>query len=411
VARRADQSPTAAGTAESAAEELVTQDEGEAPFATADGTRSAGLVTTHSLVLPGLLRLESGRSLSDVTVAYETYGWLNARRDNAIMLCHALSGDAHAAGYHTPQDRRPGWWDDMVGPGKAFDTDRYFVICSNVLGGCRGTTGPSSANPRTGQPYAMEFPVVTVGDMVAVQAGLLDALGIEELAAVAGGSMGGMQVLQWAVHHAHRVRRAIVLASCARLTAQALAFNEVGRQAIMGDPRWREGRYAPHDPPIGGLAAARMVGHLTYLSAVGMERRFGRRLQQREEISYSFSADYQVESYLRYQAASFVRRFDANSYLYITRAMDYFDLEGEFTSLAEAMSRARAEFLIVSVSTDWLYPTAQARELVDALEAGGRGAHFVEVASPHGHDAFLIESATLTPHIKRFLAQGLEGQS
>lgn len=383
---------------------LVTQDEGEAPFSPGALQQSVGLVETRYLSVPGNFRLESGRVLDGLTIAYEAYGRLNARRDNAILLCHALSGDAHAAGYHTPEDRRPGWWDEMVGPGKAFDTRRYYVICSNVLGGCRGTTGPPSIDPRSGRPYATDFPIVTVGDMVTVQSLLLDALGIERLAAVAGGSMGGMQVLQWAVHYPARVARAIVLASCARLTAQALAFNEVARQAIMGDPRWREGRYAPDDPPTGGLAAARMIGHLTYLSAVGMEQRFGRRLQERALPSFSFAADFQVESYLRHQGASFVRRFDANSYLYITRAMDYFDLNQGFSSLAAALRRAQAAFLIVSVDTDWLYPTAQARELVEALAASGRRARFVELSSPHGHDAFLIEHRALTPHVASFLA-------
>jgi homoserine O-acetyltransferase len=385
-------------------EPLVTQDEGEAPFNPVALHGSVGLVQTQYLLVPESLHLEGGDLLDGVTIAYETYGQLSLRRDNAILLCHALSGDAHAAGYHTPHDRRPGWWDTMVGPGKAFDTDRYFVICSNVLGGCRGTTGPGSIDPRTGLPYATEFPIVTIGDMVQVQRLLIDALGIEKLAAVAGGSMGGMQVLHWAVHLPDRIDRAIVLASCARLTAQAMAFNEVGRQAIMGDPRWKQGRYSPDDPPTGGLAVARMVGHLTYLSAVGMEARFGRKLQDRERISYSFGADYQVESYLRHQGASFVGRFDANSYLYITRAMDYFDLNAGFSSLADALSHATAGFFVASVNTDWLYPTAQARELVDALAGSGRTAEFVELASPHGHDAFLIEWATLTPHIRKFLS-------
>ncbi len=395
------------GTSSDRPEEiLVTQDEGEAPFTAAVTSDSVGLVETHTLLIPGVLPLQGGQHLTDVTVAYETYGRLNAQRDNAVLLCHALSGDAHAAGYHTPRDKRPGWWDSMVGPGKAFDTDQYYVICSNVLGGCRGTTGPSSLDPRTTprRPYATDFPVITIGDMVAVQARLLDALGIDCLAGVAGGSMGGMQVLHWAVHYPERVQRAIVLASCARLTAQAMAFNEVGRQAIMGDPRWREGRYPADDPPSGGLATARMIGHLTYLSAIGMERRFGRRLHQRDTISYSFGADYEVESYLRYQGASFVRRFDANSYLYISRAMDYFDLGEGFASLDEALGRAQAAFLVVSIDTDWLYPTTQARELVDALTARGQKVQFDELSSPHGHDGFLLEAATLTPMIATFLA-------
>ena len=384
-------------------EGLVTQDEGEAPFSPALHPDSVGLVQTRLIALPGRFPLESGRALDDLVVAYETYGELNVRRDNAILVCHALSGDAHAAGYLTPRDRRPGWWDTMIGPGKAFDTEHYCVICSNVLGGCRGTTGPASIDPATGRPYGGDFPVVTIGDMVRVQARLLDALHIEQLAAVAGGSMGGMQALQWAVHFPQRVRQVIVLASCARLTAQALAFNEVQRQAITGDPRWRGGLYPPDDPPSGGLAAARMIGHLTYLSTIGMEARFGRRLQGRDGISYSFGADFQVESYLRHQGESFVSRFDANSYLYITRAMDYFDIGAGFASLADAFRPARAAFLIASVDTDWLYPTAQAIELVDALIDAGRAVEHVELSSPHGHDAFLIEHRTLSPYIEAFL--------
>jgi homoserine O-acetyltransferase len=363
------------------------------------------MVRTRSVTFSVPFALEHGPALPELTVAYETYGWLNAAGDNAILLCHALSGDAHAAGYHSAQDSRPGWWDTMVGPGKAFDTAQYYVICANVLGGCQGTTGPTSINPATGHRYGGDFPVVTIGDMVRAQALLLDHLGVIQLAAVAGGSMGGMQVLHWAVHYPERVRKAVVLASCARLTAQALAFNEVGRQAIMGDPRWRGGHYDPSDPPAGGLAAARMIGHLTYLSAVGMEQRFGRRLQARQAPSFSFEADFQVESYLRHQGRSFVGRFDPNSYLYITRAMDYFDLGLGFASLAEALAQARAEFFIASVDTDWLYPTAQAREIVEALTAAGRPPRFVEISSPHGHDAFLIEHAMLTPRIVDFLAE------
>ena len=382
----------------------VGQDEGEAPFAPSPD--SVGIVEARSITLPGRFRLEGGRWLDEVTVAYETYGRLNQRRDNAILLCHALSGDAHAAGYLSERDRRPGWWDTMVGPGKAFDTERYFVICSNVLGGCRGTTGPSSLAPETGHRYGGDFPVVTIGDMVRVQALLLDQLGIEQLAGAAGGSMGGMQVLEWAARHPGRLRAAIVLAAAARLTAQALAFNEAARQAIIGDPRWRGGHYPPDDPPAGGLAAARMIGHLTYLSASGMERRFGRGLQDRAALSYSFDADFQVESYLRHQAESFVRRFDANSYLYITRAMDYFDLGAGAPSLAEALRPAMARFLIVSVDSDWLYPTSQGRELTEALTAAGKATIAVELSSPHGHDAFLLEHRALTPQIGAFLAEG-----
>ena len=383
---------------------VVTQDEGEAPPSRETLTRSVGMVRTRSVTFPDPFPLEHGpAALPELTVAYETYGRLNATGDNAILLCHALSGDAHAAGYHSAQDTRPGWWDTMVGPGKAFDTTRCYVICANVLGGCQGTTGPTSINPATGRRYGGDFPIVTIGDMVRTQALLLDHLGVTQLAAVAGGSMGGMQALHWAVHNPERVRRVVVLASCARLTAQALAFNEVGRQAIMGDPRWRGGHYHPSDPPAGGLAAARMIGHLTYLSAVGMEQRFGRRLQERQTPSFSFEADFQVESYLRHQGQSFVSRFDPNSYLYITRAMDYFDLGQGFASLAQALAQTRAEFFVASVDTDWLYPTAQAREIVEALTTAGRPPRFVEISSPHGHDAFLIEHAMLTPRIREFL--------
>ena len=383
---------------------VVTQDEGERPFSNA-APRSIGLVETQELAFPDPFPLESGATLPGITIAYETYGALNAAHDNAILLCHALSGDAHAAGYHTVEDKRPGWWDTLVGPGKAFDTDRYFVICSNVLGGCRGSTGPSSLNPETGRSYGGDFPILTIGDMVQAQILLIDALAIRQLLAVAGGSMGGMQALHWSVHFPDRVRCAIVLASCAHLTAQALAFNEVGRQAIVGDPRWRGGFYPPDDPPTGGLAAARMIGHLTYLSAIGMEQRFGRKLQNREQISYSFGVDYQVESYLRHQGASFVGRFDANSYLYITRAMDYFQLEDGFASLADALSHTQAEFFIAAVDTDWLYPVAQSLELLQALAASNRIARYLEISSPHGHDAFLIEHAALTPHIASFLEE------
>ena len=328
---------------------------------------SVGMVRTETVTFPGPFTLESGAVLPEMTIAYETYGQLNPAGDNAILLCHALSGDAHAAGYHTARDKRPGWWDTMVGPGKAFDTTRFYMICANVLGGCRGSTGPASIDPRTGRRYGGHFPIVTIGDMVLAQAVLLDYLEVGRLAAVAGGSMGGMQALHWAVHYPDRVARTIVLASCARLTAQALAFNEVGRQSIMGDPRWLGGQYDPEDGPDGGLAVARMIGHLTYLSSVGMEQRFGRRLQDREAPSFSFGADFQVESYLRHQGSSFVGRFDANAYLYITRAMDYFELSEGFSSLADALGRTQADFFIASVDTDWLYPTSQAREIVEAL--------------------------------------------
>lgn len=364
---------------------------------------SVGFVDTQTMTLPGVMTLESGRTLSDIVVAYELYGTINAARDNVILICHALSGDAHAAGYHRGDGARPGWWDTMIGPGKAFDTERYAVLCSNVLGGCRGTTGPLSLDPATGEPYAATFPIVTIGDMVKVQAMLLDRLGVRTLAAAAGGSMGGMQALHWAASYPERVARVVVLASCARLTSQALAFNAVGRQAIMSDPRWRGGRYPAADPPAGGLAAARMIGHLTYLSAEGLEHRFGRRHQYGERDGFTLDTDFQVESYLEHQGSSFVNRFDANCYLYMTRALDYFDLSAGWDSLSAALSRATASFFLASMSTDWLYPPAQTEELASALAAAGKTVEVVALDSLHGHDGFLLEHEALGPRITAFL--------
>jgi len=364
---------------------------------------SVGFVETQTMLLPGPITLESGRTLRDVVVAYELYGSINAARDNVILVCHALSGDAHAAGYHEGGGAKPGWWDTMIGPGKAFDTERYAVLCSNVLGGCRGTTGPLSLDPDTHEPYAATFPIVTIDDMVMVQAALLDRLAIRTLAAVAGGSMGGMQALHWSVSRPERVESVVVLASCARLTAQALAFNAVGRQAIMSDPRWRGGRYPADDPPAGGLAAARMIGHLTYLSAEGLEHRFGRRHQYGDGDGFTLDTDFQVESYLEHQGTSFVNRFDANCYLYMTRALDYFDLGATFSSLNAALGRATASFFLASMSTDWLYPPVQTEELASALAAAGNPAEVVAVESLHGHDGFLLEHEALSPRISAFL--------
>jgi homoserine O-acetyltransferase/O-succinyltransferase len=351
------------------------------------------------------LLLESGAELGPVTLAYETYGSLDPARDNAILIMHALSGDAHVAGRHTPEDRKPGWWDTMVGPGKAFDTDRFCVICANVIGGCQGSTGPSSIDPRTGERYNLRFPVITIADMVNAQVRLLDRLGIQQVAAAVGGSMGGMQVLQLATAHPERVRLAIPLATTARSSAQAIAFSAIGRRAIMADPRWRGGDYPADDPPADGLSIARMVGHMTYLSEERQARRFDRQLQDRSELGYTLEREFAVESYLDYQGQSFVNRFDANSYLYITKAMDYWDLTRDRPSLSDAFRRARAEFLVASFSSDWLYPAGESEAIVAALREARRSVEYHHITSPLGHDAFLLESEILTPIIEEALSR------
>ncbi|HQF71232.1 MAG TPA: homoserine O-acetyltransferase [Promineifilum sp.] len=349
--------------------------------------------------------LESGATLRPVTLAYETYGRLNADRSNAILILHALSGSAHAAGRHAPDDPRPGWWDDCIGPGKAFDTDRFFVICSNVLGSCYGSSGPADIDPATGAPYGLRFPVVTIGDMVRAQTHLLDHLGIDRLLCAAGGSMGGMQVLEWAAHFPHRLRAAIPLATTARHSPMLIAFSEVGRQAIYADPNWNNGEYYGNGrKPDAGLAVARMVGHITYLSDASMQQKFGRRLQAREQYGYEFQTEFAVESYLKYNGNNFTRRFDANSYLYITKAMDYFDLSQPTGSLAAAFTGATAvKFLVVSFTSDWLYPSYHSKELVLALHAVGADVTYLDIESTWGHDAFLLEVDTMTRLLGSFL--------
>jgi len=349
------------------------------------------------------LSLDCGATLSPVDVAYETYGTLNQARSNAILILHAFSGDAHAAGL-SRTDGKPGWWDNMIGPGKAFDTDKYFVICSNVLGGCRGTTGPSSINPATGRPYGLSFPVITISDMVRLQKKLVDYLGLERLLAVCGGSMGGMQALEWAVAYPEAVVSAIPIATTARSSAQQIAFNEVGRQAIMADPDWNGGDYYGKKPPARGLAVARMVGHITFMSDESMRVKFGRRLRQKEEFGFDFSVDFEVESYLRYRGSQFVDRFDANSYLYLTKAMDYFDLTNGTGSLTEAFRNVRARFLVISFTSDWLYPSYQSLEIVNALRALNRDVAYCEIPSNYGHDAFLVDIAEQSEIIRGFLA-------
>jgi homoserine O-acetyltransferase/O-succinyltransferase len=357
--------------------------------------------------LLGPVQLDSGIPFAPLDFAYETYGRLNADKSNAILICHALTGDQYVASTH-PMTGKPGWWTRVVGNGLPIDPARHFIIIVNALGGCMGSSGPASIDPATGAPYGMDFPVITIQDMVRAQAILLDHLGIETLASVVGGSMGGMQALCWASLYPERVRSAIVIASTARHSAQNIAFHEVGRQAIMADPNWRNGSYYKNgDPPTAGLAVARMAAHITYLSESGLTEKFGRRLQNRDAKSFGFDADFQVESYLRHQGLSFVERFDANSYLYITRAIDYFDLaEGYDGVLAKAFKGSNARFCVLSFDTDWLYTTADSRRIVHALNAAGAAASFVELSSPFGHDSFFLENPEMNRILDGFLRAG-----
>ncbi|HEX3699166.1 MAG TPA: homoserine O-acetyltransferase [Phenylobacterium sp.] len=349
------------------------------------------------------LRLDSGARLEPLEIAYKTYGALNAARSNAVLVCHALTGDQHLASTH-PVTGKPGWWDRFVGPGRPLDPERHFIIASNVVGGCMGSTGPASTNPATGEPYGVAFPMITIGDMVRAQAMLIEALGIETLFAVVGGSMGGMQVLQWAADYPQKLFSAVCIGAAARHSAQNIAFHEVGRQAIMADPDWRGGAYEQAGVrPEKGLAVARMAAHITYLSEAALQRKFGRELQ-RDGLSWGFDADFQVESYLRHQGTSFVDRFDANSYLYITRALDYFDLAAQHGgALAEAFGKARkVRFCVLSFSSDWLYPTPESRDIVRALNAAGARASFVEIETDKGHDAFFLDEPQLDAALKGF---------
>jgi homoserine O-acetyltransferase len=387
---------------------------------------SVGGVETLHLDLPDPVPLDCGRDLHPVRVAYETYGELSPRRDNAILVCHALSGDAHAAGLSSEaaaQSTRDGfgaddrdgeagkglgWWDGMIGPGKAFDTDRFFVISTNLLGGCRGTTGPSSPNPATGEPYGPDFPVITVADMVRTERAFLDALGIGRLAAVAGGSLGGMQALEWAIMFPDQVDAVIAIASTHALHPQGMAWNAIAREAIMRDPAWQGGRYhGTGDTPDAGMGVARMIGHITYLSAAALWDKFGRRLQNADDVSYTITEpEFEVESYLRHQADSFVRRFDANTYIYMSRALTYFDLAREHGggSLARALEGVRARTLLISFSSDWLYPPSGLRDVEEALRGLGKPVELNVIDAPYGHDCFLLEEARQTRVVRRFLA-------
>jgi len=356
-------------------------------------------------------QLDSGLVLSPVTIAYETIGRLNHSRDNAVLICHAFSGDSHVADLYwdDPSESNPGWWDFMVGPGKGIDTDRYFVICCNILGSCMGSTGPSSINPETGKAYGLDFPMVTIGDMINAQKQVLAHLGITKLHSVIGGSVGGMQVLEWCVRYPEMIKSAIPIATTMRHSALAIAFNEIARQAIMADPLWNKGDYYHSSGPGLGLAVARMIGHVTYLSDEAMRRKFGRKLQDKEDFSFNFEADFQVESYLRHQGSKFARRFDANSVLYITKAADYFDLADNVNTREslQDLRGNRSKFLVISYTSDWLYPTYQARELVKALKRTGQDVSFCEIEADCGHDAFLIKDIRLTNLIRGFL-DGIE---
>ncbi len=370
---------------------------------------SIGLVETRYFTFaapPDELILDSGEKLGPITLAYETYGKLNIQKSNAILIHHALSGDAHAAGFHGG-DGKPGWWDEMIGPGKAFDTDTYFVICSNVLGGCKGSTGPSSINPATNKPYGLDFPTITIKDMVNAQRHLIDHLGIEKLLCVVGGSMGGMQALQWAASYPERVRSVISIATTLKHSPQQIAFNEVGRQAIMADPDWKGGNYYGGALAAKGLAVARMIGHITYMSDVSMSEKFGRRFHNGKRNS-KFEAEFEVEGYLHYHGDNFVRRFDANSYLYITKALDYFDLSNGRT-LFEVFKGIKAKFLIIAFKSDWLYPTYQSKEILKICKLTGIEATYCEINSTYGHDAFLLEIEEETHLVKHFLKKVFNG--
>jgi homoserine O-acetyltransferase/O-succinyltransferase len=351
---------------------------------------------------PNALLLESGRTLGPVTLAFETYGKLNARKNNAILVCHAFSGNAHVSGVNRPDDKAPGWWDDMVGPGRAVDTDKYFVVCSNILGGCGGSTGPSSVNPATGKPYGLDFPMVTVRDMVEAQRRLVDYLGVDRLLAVTGGSMGGMQALQWVASYPDRVRSSIPIATALKHSPQQIALDEVGRQAVMADPDWNLGDYYGRRAPEKGLALARMIGHITYMSDRSMEEKFSRKMKD-GKYSFSFATDFEVEGYLRYRGDNFVKRFDANSYLYITKAMDYFDLSGD--RLFGDRRTVGTRFLVIAFHSDWLYPLYQSREIVRLLKMRGVDTTTCEIQSTYGHDAFLLEIDEESRLIRHFLAK------
>ncbi len=362
-----------------------------------------GIVTPQDFHSGESLPLDCGRTLRDLNIRYETYGTLNADCSNAILVEHALTGDAHLAGRHHPDDRKPGWWDEMVGPGRPFDTDKYFILCSNILGGCSGTTGPGSLDPDTGKPYRMTFPVITIQDMVRAQKLLIDHLGIKKLLAVVGGSMGGMLATQWSISYPGMVSSVIAIATAIHIPAQSIAFNWVGREAIMADPTWNQGNY--EEQPQKGLAIARMLGHITYLSEESMRHKFGRKLQSSEDYSFAFNMDFRVESYLNYQGNCFVERFDANSYLYITRAIDYFDVSDQADGdNFKVFDHVHCPFLVISFSSDWLFPEYHGRDMARTLIENGNDVTFCNIQSAYGHDAFLLETDTMSKLMTGFLS-------
>lgn len=372
---------------------------------------SVGIVETKYYTIEDKIQFESGIEFGPITVAYETYGQLNETKDNAILVIHALTGDAHAAGKHSIDDKKAGWWDTLIGPDKAFDTNKYFVICSNILGGCSGTTGPSSINPKTNKPYGTTFPVFTIEDTVKVMKKLLDNLEIKSLYSVAGGSMGGMQAMQFPITYPDYVKSTILIATTSRLSPQAIAFNAIGRNSIISDPDWNNGNYYDkEEKPNRGLSNARMIGHVTYLCEEAMYNKFGRKLQDKNHYDFNFDIDFQVESYLQHQGQIFVDRFDANSYLYITKAVDYFDLEDKYGSLNNAFSKTNAKFLVMSFDSDWLFPSSQSKEIVNTLMNLDKDVSYCEIKSPCGHDAFLLEYDVQDKIIKSFLNDHIKGE-
>ena len=363
---------------------------------------SVGIVKTEYVTFDTELQLESGRLLGPLTLAYETYGKLNPSKSNAILVCHAWTGDAHAAGKHTPEDRKPGWWDDMIGPGKVLDTDRYFVLCSNVIGSCRGSTGPTSLNPRTGRPFNLTFPVLMVRDMVHAQKLLVDHLGIPSLLAVIGGSMGAMQSVEWGIHYPQSVRSVIPIAGTGRTSPMAIALNAVARQAIFNDPMWKKGNYKPEHPPADGLALARAVGHISFLSDASMQMKFGRRFSARDG-QFDFFGQFEIERYLEYNGANFVDRFDTNSFLYLAKALDLYDVAWNFDSLEDALSRLRCPSLWFAFTSDWLYPPYQTEEVVETLRKLEKPVEYHLIDSDYGHDSFLVEPEKFTHFVVEFL--------
>jgi len=365
--------------------------------------KSLGIVETKYVTFAepsNELELENGEKFGPITVAFEAYGKPNSEKTNAVLITHAFSGDAHAAGYHKGDDK-PGWWDSMIGPGKAFDTDKYYVICSNVLGGCSGTTGPSSINPQTGKPYGLDFPLISINDMVKVQSKLIEHLNIEKLLTVVGGSMGGMQALSWLIKYPDKIKSVIIIASAIKHSPQQIAFDEVGRVSIISDSAWNDGKYYGKEHPVSGLALARMVGHITYMSDKSMMEKFGRRIRNVKE-RHKFNTGFEIENYLHYRGSNFVERFDANSYLYITKAIDCYDAS-EGKNLSEALYGATAKVMVLAFKSDWLYPTYQSREIVKSCKVAGIDTTFCEIDSTYGHDAFLLEIEEETHLVKHFL--------